>query len=318
LGLYLYDAFGNLELLYRDPDISSMYPIPLQPRARPPAIAEATDANEIEQGRFLLLDVHEGLPEIERGAIKAIRVVGVPAKTQPQMNTPVLGVTRDDPGKYVIGTAPVEEDGSAYFHVPAGVSVFLQALDEDGLAIQTMRSLTCAQPGQTLSCVGCHEPRTTTPTNGYPLALRRSASRLTVGPEGSWPLRFDRLVQPVLDRHCVTCHRPDGPDATATKLDLTPEKAWESLVSYGNPSLRDHVVARYGGGRSIAGQGAAQTSALFALLRDGHEGIALDQDDLSRLATWMDTYAQRLGSFSDDQEQRLIRLRADVADILIQ
>ncbi|UCC96691.1 MAG: discoidin domain-containing protein, partial [Phycisphaerales bacterium] len=35
LGLYVADAFGNLELIYRDPAISSMYPTPVRPRSRP-------------------------------------------------------------------------------------------------------------------------------------------------------------------------------------------------------------------------------------------------------------------------------------------
>ena len=78
-----------------------------------------------------------------------------------------------------------------------------------------MRTLTYVMPGQTLSCIGCHEHRDAAPPAGKSAAGRRCASRrkLTPGPAGSWPLRFDQLVQPVLDRHCVACHRPDSKDA---------------------------------------------------------------------------------------------------------
>jgi len=314
MGLYLLDAFGNLELLYRDPAISGMYPLPLKPRLRPPVLASAV--HEPDEGRFLLLNAYDGLAGIARGAVESLRIVGVPAKTQPDMNTPVLGMTHDDPGKFVIGTVPVEADGSAYFHVPAGVDVFLQALAQDGAAIQTMRTLTCVQPGQTLSCVGCHEPRQSCPSNASPLALKREPSKIAVGPEGSWPLRFDQLVQPVLDRECVRCHRPDSTESAKSALDLTPANAWESLVSFGKPSLREHVLARYGAGRSIPGEGAAATSPLLKLLRDGHQGVQLGSDDLDRLVTWMDTYGQVRGSFSDDQEQRLRELRQQVAWML--
>ncbi|MBM3476866.1 MAG: hypothetical protein FJX75_26635 [Armatimonadetes bacterium] len=314
MGIYLFDAGGNLELLYRDPDISSMYPLPLKPRARPPM--PASSVHEPDEGRMLLLNVYDGLPGIARDAVKALRIVGVPAKTQPNMNTPNLGVTSDDPGKVVLGTVPVEADGSAYFHLPAGVNVFFQALDKDGLAIQTMRTITYAQPGQTLSCVGCHEPRETAPSNAIQAALHREPSRITPGPEGSWPLRFDQLVQPVLDRQCVRCHRPDSTEAAKSPLDLTPGQAYESLVSYGAPSLRDHVRARYGGGRSVVGEGAAATSALLKLLRAGHRDVTLAVDDTDRLVTWMDTYAQVRGSFSEDQEQRLRDLRADISWML--
>ena len=314
MGLYLFDAFGNLELLYRDPAISSMYPLPLKPRPRPPVLSSTV--HEPEEGRFLLLSVYDGLPGIARGAVKGLRIVGVPAKTQPVMNEPVLGMTHDDPGKFVIGTVPVEADGSAHFHMPAGVDIFFQALAEDGVAIQTMRTLTCVQPGQTLSCAGCHEPRQSCPSNASPMALKREPSKITVGPEGSWPLRFDQLVQPVLDRECVRCHRPDSTATARSALDLTPANAWESLVSYGRPSLREHVLARYGAGRSIPGEGAAATSPLLKLLRDGHHGVRLDGGDLDRLVTWMDTYGQIRGSFSDDQEQRLRELRQQVAWML--
>jgi hypothetical protein len=314
MGVYLYDAFGNLELLYRDPAISSMYPLPLKPRPRPPVIASSV--HEPDEARMLLLNVYDGLAGIARGAVTRLRIVGVPAKTQPNMNSPNLGVTSDDPGKFVLGTVPVEADGSAYFHVPAGVSVFFQALDKDGLAIQTMRTLTYVQPGQTLSCVGCHEPRETCPSNATQEALRREPSKITPGPEGSWPMRFDQLVQPVLDRECVRCHRPDSTEEAKSALDLTPPKAYESLVSYGAPSLRDHVRARYGSGRSIVGQGAAATSPLLELLRKGHRDVSLSRGDVERLITWMDTYAQVRGSFSDDQEQRLRNLRADLSWML--
>ncbi len=36
-----------------------------------------------------------------------------------------------------------------------------------------------------------------------------------------------------------------------------------------------------------------------------------------RLITWMDTYAQRLGSFSDEQEELLVKLREDCAEFLV-
>jgi len=319
MGLYLFDAEGNMELLYRDPEISSMYPIPLRPRSRPPQLASTVDWDGPQEGRFLVTDVYRGLRTVRRGDVTALRVIAVPAKTHPTMNYPNLGVTRDDPGKCVLGTVPVEADGSAYFRAPSGVIVFFQALDARGMAIQTMRSTTHVQPGQTLSCVGCHEPRDQAPEPKVVLAARRAPSKIAVGPEGSWPLRFDRLVQPVLERHCVRCHGPDAADDEGRKFDLTASKAYESLVRYGQPSLYDHVWARYREGRSLEGACPADRSALLAKITapDGHYGVTLDEDSRMRLIVWMDTYAQKLGSFSLDQEQRLVALRRDNADLLV-
>lgn len=314
-GLYLCDAFGNLELLYRDPDIGSLSPQPLRARPRPPVIASAVDWQRTEAA-FVLQDVYQGLTGIPRGAVKALRVVGMPPKTQPNMNAPNLGVTSDDPGKYVLGTVPVEADGSAYFRVPAGASFFFQALDEQGRALQTMRSLTCAQPGQTLSCVGCHDPRNTAPPSRRPSAVARGASPVKPGPEGSWPLRYDRLVQPVLDRRCVSCHEPTGRSAEAARFDLSSGRSYANLIGWGKPSLADHVRQCYRVGRSVPGDGEAQRSALLAKLQEGHHDVTLDADDLTRLMTWMDTYGQTQGSFSAEQEAGLLKLRAEAAGLL--
>ncbi len=214
----------------------------------------------------------------------------------------------------MLGTVPVEEDGSAYFRVPSGVPVFFQALDARAAALQTMRTLTYVMPAETQSCIGCHESREAAPAVGsMPLAVRRSPSRLTLDPPGTWPLRFDELVQPVLDRQCVSCHRAGGTDAKAARLDLTPAKAYSSLLGYGN--LRGLAGER---DRSIAGQGPAANSTLLALLSKpgGHAGVRLSPPDLYRLTVWMDLYAQRSGSFSPEQEQDLRKMRQTWAALL--
>ncbi|MFQ5808470.1 MAG: discoidin domain-containing protein, partial [Armatimonadota bacterium] len=81
LGLYLYDAFGNLELLYRAPDISSMYPMPVRPRQRPPVLPGLLSRDDRKAGRFVLVDVYRGVTGIEPGSVTALRIVGVPPKT---------------------------------------------------------------------------------------------------------------------------------------------------------------------------------------------------------------------------------------------
>ncbi len=314
MGVYLADSLGNLELLYRDPGISSLTPLPVRPRPRPPVIAESPKWDGPQEGRYLLQDVYRGMEGLPRGTIRSLRVVAVPPKVQPHMNQPVLGVSREDPGKYVLGTAPVAEDGSAHFRVPSGVPVLFQALDAEGFAVQTMRSLTYVQPGQTLSCIGCHEHRDLSPSVGsLPLAAREEPSRLRPGPEGSWPLRYDQLVQPVLDRHCVSCHRPDSDEKEAAAFDLTPARSYESLLHYADDDLKNLAFER---DRSFVGECVAQNSKLMALLLAGHHDVRLDAESLERLTTWMDTYAHRQGHFSPEQEGELHRLKADLAEML--
>lgn len=320
MGIFFFDAAGNLEPLYRDPDISCYYPIPVKAQPRPPLVASPINWDARKEGCFLLADVYRGLKTVSRGDIKSLRIVAVPPKTHPVMNYPVMGVTRDDPGKCVLGTVPVEPDGSAYFRVPSGVALFFQALDARGMAVQTMRSASHVNPGQTVSCIGCHESRSQAAPTRPSLALLREPSKISVGPEGSWPLRFDRLVQPMLDRECVSCHQAKSTDVKAARLDLTPAHAYDALVRYGKPSLYDQIMTGYRLGISIEGEGPARHSAVLDKIQDArvHPGLQLKAESLERLAVWMDTYAQKLGAFSSDQERRLEALRAACVDLLIE
>ena len=315
-GLYLYDAFGNLTLLYRDPEISCESPMPVRARPRPPVYADTVAWDGPQQGSFMLQDVYQGLGDLPRGSVKRLRVIAVPPKVQPHMNNPSLGISAEDPGKFILGTVPVEADGSAYFRVPSGMAVLFQALDADGLAVQTMRSLTYVQPNQTLSCVGCHESREAAPSvSKLPLAMRHEPSKITPGPAGSWPLKFDDLVQPVLDKQCVSCHKPNSGNVKAAKLDLTPGKAYQALLGFGNKNLHQLAFEK---DRSLVGKCPAKQSKLWTLLtaEQGHEGVRLDADSRDRLATWMDTYAHRQGHFSVAQEEELRQLRRKLAALL--
>jgi hypothetical protein len=320
LGVYLFDAFGNLELLYRDPKIASMCPLPVKPRPTPAAVP--TDADweaPLAEGAMFLQDVYVGdLREVPRGSVQRLRVVGIPPKMHPNMNRPSLGVTEDDPAKFVLGTVPVKEDGSAFFRVPAGMPMFFQALDADGVALQTMRSAAYVPPGKTLSCVGCHDHRQTAPPPRSAVAALREPSKLEPGPEGSWPLSFAALMQPVLDRACIGCHAP-GAEGDGAKIDLTAAAAYDTLVNYGGEqSVRKHVLGRYDARRSLAGGGAAATSPLLKLLRDGHYDVTLTADDMERLVIWLDTYGQRTGSSDPDQEEELRELRERLAPLLVE
>ncbi|KKK57142.1 hypothetical protein LCGC14_3057470, partial [marine sediment metagenome] len=297
----------------RDAELSAMYPTLIRPRPRPSTIPKIELRREQSSGEFLIQDVYEGLPQSMHGQARYLRVVEAHER---HIHTSPCNIWVGMGGfetKTVLGCVPIESDGSAYFRVPSGVTFFLQALDEEGMAVQTMRSATYLQPGQTYSCIGCHEHRQTAPPNVVVTAARRRPSKITPGVEGSWPLDYQVLVQPVLEKHCVECHKAGGEYA---EFDLTAASSYDSLLDYGTPSLRQHVSARYREGRSVAGACASRMNALWKLLDDGHYEVDLTADDRRRLATWMDTYGQRLGSFGEDQEQRLRELRRRMASLL--
>ncbi len=322
MGIYLYDAFGNKELLHRDPEISSMNAIPVRSRKRPPVLSSPSEQGDYAEGRFLLQDVYQGMNDYEggtdvaRGSIKRLRVVGVLPKVQPQMNFPRLGISREETGKFILGTVPVEKDGSAYFDVPAGMPVFFQALDDRGRAVQTMRSLTYVQPGQTLGCIGCHESRDKAPeVVASPLAMLGAPAKLSADPSGSWPLRFDTLVQPLLDKNCVSCHAPNSKAEKPSALDLTTSKSYDNLLSFGGNDLHNLVRER---DRSVTGEAPSLKSKLMAMLTDdkGHHGIRLNDEELYRLTVWMDTYGHLQGAFSSGQEDQLREFRVKIGHLL--
>jgi hypothetical protein len=292
-----------------------MTPIPIRPREAPKAVAERAVADAPQAGEMLLQNIYDGLAGVEPGTVARLRIVGVLPKVQPYMNSPSLGVSHEETGKFVLGTVPVEPDGSAYFHVPSGLPVFFQALDADGLALQTMRSLTYVQPGQTLACIGCHESRYAAPGSQNMLALRRDPSPIQPDIEGTWPLRFDTLVQPLLDAKCRECHHPAAESARAAQFDLSPEQAWQTLIGYADGDLHQLVFER---DASIVGDNPARHSKLLKYLvtDPSHRDVALTPHDIRRLAAWMDTYGHTQGAFSHEQEQQLEAFRDDLRHLL--
>ncbi len=324
-GLYLVDAFGNRELLHRDPNISSQWPVLLRPRdpgvclpsladerrGRPAGESGAAPSTAPREGIFILTDAYAADPPLPPGVrIRGLRVLQVLPKSTPHANTPPVGAANASPGKQVLGTVPVEEDGSACFRAPACVALAFQVLDEQGQAVQTMRSLTYLQPGETTGCAGCHEPRLRAPSARKTiLALRRPPSTIEPGPEGSSPLSFPLLVQPVLDQNCVRCHAGESP---AGGVALTGDPEGHYTRSY-NALVRRVPFSAWGNGDFYPNnaepltrpdQFGARASPLMKKLAAGHKGVQLSREDLSRLVTWMDANALFYGTFNPADQER--------------
>jgi hypothetical protein len=309
-GLYYLDRFGNLELLYRDPEISSMYPIPLTSRPVPPVLPSSSDATLKDQGTFLLTDVNRGhFPLPASRPIRSLRIFQVLPKTASHIsNKPRIGYANAEIARMLLGTVPVESDGSAYFLAPAHKPLYFQAVDEEGRAVQSMRSITYLQAGEQRGCVGCHEPRTTSVktslTGPQPQAFRRPPSRLKPGPDGSLPMGFPRLVQPILDRNCVRCH--DGSEGEKkSPLVLTGEPQGDFSEAY--ESLRPFVRWYEWGDKTISavttwpGQVGADASPLMRVLEDATHGpeLNLTREERNRLLIWLDGNAPFYGAYEE-------------------
>ena len=315
-GLYLADAHGNKELLYRDLNISSVWPMPLRSRTSAPALPSILAEDAPNEGVFYLQDVYQSTAPLPRGEITHLRIVQVLPKSTPHANNPTLGAPNASPGKQVLGTVPVEADGSAYFHAPAGIGLAFQALDETGQAVHMMRSIAYLQPGEHASCIGCHEPRHDAPPAllGNAMALERPPSVIEPGPDGSLPFSYPLLVQPVLDAHCIQCHGHERAEGLAGQppLLLTGEPEGRYTVSYN--ALVDRVsYAAWGRGPFPEGNSepttqpgffGAKGSRLMVLLTKKHGDVELSPDDLDRLITWMDANALFYGTFNYEDQAR--------------
>ncbi len=309
LGVYLLDWLGNRELLYRDPAIGSTNPCPLVPRPVPPLLPSSLPPDPPPVGEMVLADVYRGLGNVPRGSIKQLRVVQVFPKTTPWANVPRIGVAGEENARAILGTVPVESDGSAYFTVPAGKPILLQALDERGMAYQTMRSVTYLQPGERVACVGCHESRMTAPVDATLAALRRGPSSIAPGPLGGRPFCYVEVVQPVLDKHCLRCH---GGERTEAKLDLSGKPEGGFTRSYLMLCRDKKLVPRFEMRNQIqvtppGGAFGARGSRLMHLLCNGHEGVELSVAELRRLAAWIDLNAIFYGTYSAEAQRRQLR-----------
>ena len=331
-GLYLLDSFGNKIHLYTDPDVPVLDPIPLKSRTRPPVIPHRTSqalADRTEDGLSVLnnmddpsatigiMNVYDAeLPWPEGTVIDAIRVVQIFPKTTRKAASPNIGYGAQSLGRGVLGTAAVEEDGSVLFEAPINTPIYFQALDPQGRAIQTMRSDTYVHRGEQMVCQGCHEKKQSgiqMPVTQPPLAMRKPPQKLSGDVQGSWPLTFPRLVQPVLDAKCVDCHEEEK-DAPSLAATVSPDSKYGGLYGWsdsfqtlgplgwyksgGNGALSKNVTSF-----SIPGDVGARASKLLPLLEKGHYDVKLTDEELYRITLWMDLNSNFYGVYRELESQ---------------
>lgn len=359
-GLYLVTIDGRRELLAWDEKLSCNRPVPLSPRVAPPTPPSAVDYRKAT-GTFYVQDVYRGigLHGVTRGTIKTLRVVALdfrPAGIGQNHNhgaaggalvsTPVSIGNGCWDVKTVLGEVPVQADGSAYFEAPARTPVYFQALDDKGCAVQTMRSWVTLQPGESASCVGCHDQSSasSSASKSASLALRQGpASFVNTARRG---FSFRRNVQPILDANCTKCHRDRAvrmgePSAQADAgiafslldeavPDNIAKRDWNDayvnlLSATGDPTraytgkatdLVRWLDVQAGPAPLPPYQAGAAKSGLLAILRNGHGGVTLKEEELRAIACWIDLLVPFCGDYTEsnrwsDAERERYRRYAD-------
>jgi formylglycine-generating enzyme required for sulfatase activity len=299
-GIYLVDIFDNVTCLYEAEGEGFISPIAVRVTPMPPVIPDRVKLHEKEATVFIQ-DIYEGegLRGVPRGTIKSLRLFAYEyayVKTVSDHNW--HGIQTGWDIKRLLGTVPIEEDGSVIFTLPANTPTSIQPVDADGCAVQWMRSWFTAQPGEFVSCVGCHEDQNHLPPLKRVMASKKKPVRPTLPEGGIRPFTFDLEVQPVLDRACIACHNGEG-----RAFDLRGYK--KDSFGYGTAYLKLHpYVHRQGPEADMPVlqpyEYHANTSELIRLLKKGHHNVQLTPKEWQVLYTWIDLNAPDKGYFNAD------------------
>lgn len=339
--IYLKHVDGEQRELLAWGSESMMHPIPVAPFKEifgedPFPIAQQANFKD-SMGTLMMNDVYygKGMKGIDKtsGEAVTIRAIALKYRVAGACNSGFGQVMGPKPGnvyfsapticpvsiggaswevKQVLGEAKIFDDGSASFKVPALKPIFLQVLDSNGCCIANMRSWLTLMPGETFACYGCHENKSIAPPTAPTfLAGEGEPQKLetTLGIENQG-FDFKKMVQPILDANCVSCHKSGhasgfdltGGDSYDNGAKKTWTKSYASLLrglrpsgSNGNISLSNKAVCI----TSIFSQppqmppksyGSTQSGMIKAVL-DGtmpKGGEKLSAKDIKILATWID------------------------------
>ena len=318
--LLIMNSQGETRELYRLPDDLARggawlhEPRPIRHRPREPVIPPRTDLNDA-CGYLAVMDIYEGrnMEGVRRGTIKKLLILE-------NLPKPVNYGGSMDPISYggsytlnrILGTVPVEADGSVYAKVPALRSLQLVALDENDLSVKRMLSFLTVMPGERSSCVGCHEDRTQSappvpisrvasqgaiPGSSDSSALRRRASEVAPIPETPGIFDYPRDIQPIWDRHCLSCH---DVDKYAGRVLLTGDQGPMFTHSYFVLSARLQMAD----GRDLARGNYAPyeigsaASPLLAKLSGTHYQVQLSPHEVRMVKLWIDASATFPGTYA--------------------
>ncbi|MDR1141035.1 MAG: hypothetical protein LBL62_05025 [Planctomycetaceae bacterium] len=352
MGIYMLGRDGTMQLVFEDKNVAGCFdPTPLAVTIPPPVYTQEADLTQTT-GNFYVTNVYEGfgMKNVEKGSVKFLRVVESPEKKTWSPKGWSNGHGEQGPGmnwyefinKRVLGTVPVEEDGSANFTVPADTFLYFQLLDEQGRMIQTMRSGVIVRPGETNGCVGCHEDRLSTfpPLPNTPKALTQPPHQMN-GWYGT-PRLFSyakEVQEPVFDKYCTQCHDYGKVENNPKKPNLAGDLNTIFNTSYVD-LYKKNLIKVVGAGPHVKLKpytwGSTQSKIAEVLLK-GHPNPSIDAkrkelgvyvnrqtnpEAVDRVLTWIDLnapyYPTYLTSFpnnrfgrcplSDEQLNRLATL----------
>ncbi len=331
MGLYLFTRDGRRELLAYDSVDNCVDGTPIISRPTPPVLPFRANYGT-DKASLSVLDVYfgRGLKDVPRGTVKKLRVVeldyrpktlgrGNLANASIHSTVSVMGGSWDI--KRILGEIPVEEDGSAAFIVPAKTPIYMQAIDENGEVVQSMREWVTLMPGESGSCSGCHEERLTVAPPKQPIAAEPKPLEDFYGEARGFS--FVKEIQPILNEHCITCHNgtpyegKDIKDLTDKTFFIEPREwtmGYLNLTNYFESNClddnkdpfdrlgicndghmyfeEDALITYYGYDDTVPvlppyDRGSAK-SRLVTMLENKHNDVELSEKELNLIRAWID------------------------------
>ena len=313
-GVWLVDVFDNMTLIKGMSGYGFFEPTPLVARETPPIIPDFTNHDDPDGTVFIQnVNFGRGLAGVPNGVPKFVRVFAYHYGYNGSGGHESCGQESSWDVKRILGTVPIEEDGSVCFKVPANTPIAFHVLDEEGASLQHMRSWTVAMPGEKISCIGCHERRNDAVPALQTLAARKAPQELRpwYGPARAWG--YEAEIQPMLEKFCVGCHNDQDAEKNG-KISFTARNTgdWRSDTSY---SALNPYVRRPGPEFELEMlypmEYHASSSELIQRLKKGHHGVELDPEAWDRLYTWIDLNAPYRGMWNNPHyEKRRRELQA--------
>lgn len=324
-------------------------------------IAQQTNYND-SMGTFTMNDVYygPGMKDIKKGEAKSLRVIALKYRIMGACDqgfggmlsgTPPSGVVFSAPtinpvstggcsweAKEVLGEAKIYPDGSASFQVPARTPVYFEVIDSNGCMIAGMRSWATLMPGETFACYGCHENKSEAPPTAPTFLAGDGKPQKLDTPLGIENKGFDykEMVQPILEKHCVSCHKSghtSGFDLTGALVSNSGAKKsfTQSYVSLtkGLKGANTPGVGVTASNKAICitsifsqpeqmpprSYGSSQSGMIKNLLK-GHKEVKITAQEIKILACWIDLEAPHAGSYdayassSDAQKYKALEATA--------
>ncbi len=316
-GIYLVDVFNNRTLIAEAPGAALLEPFPLRSTETPPVIPDKIDPNSKEATVYLSNVYYgPGLADVPEGKVKNLRLFAYHYAYNKTGGHASCGIESSWDVKRVLGTVPVDEDGSANFRIPANTPISIQPLDEEGRALQLMRSWMVGMPGEVVSCVGCHEKQNDVVPNRRTYAALRMPSRIEPFYGEARPFSYRCEIQPVLDKYCTGCHNDDATAKTVYGRTIpnfvssdgqSSYQAIQQFVRRPGPESDYHMFNNM--------EYHASTSELIQMLEKGHHNVQLDDETWQKLYTWIDLNAPYRGNWEPNEwrEQEQISRRLELA-----